>query len=138
MLSKSGPTSHINLRSWVQLVQLVPPSGRLRLFTEVDPFLNWFMCMCHLTFHTENGKRVAEVTSLLAETGNKTVSQPGREVKRLKGKHDLADEDVLEAPRRSEKKGAVIGGSPRGLRLSRCGWMDDRFLSRARRRLATA
>ena len=52
------------------------------------------MCMCHLTFHTENGKRVAEVTSLLAEMGNKsnkTVSQPGREVKRLKDKHDLAD-----------------------------------------------
>ena len=97
--------------------------------------------MCHLTFHTENGKRVAEVTSLLAEMGNKTVSQPGREVKRLKDKHDLADEDVFEAslpPRRSEKKGAVIGGSPRGLRLSRCGWMDDRFLSRARSQLATA
>ena len=69
------------------------------------------MCMCHLTFHTENGKRVAEVTSLLAEMGNKsnkTVSQPGREVKRLKDKHDLADEDVFEAPpppRRSEKRG---------------------------------
>ena len=98
------------------------------------------MCLCHPNFHTENGKRVAEVTSLLAEMGNKTVAQPGREVKRLKDKHDLADEDVFEAPppRRSEKKGAVIGGSPRGLRLSRCGWMDDRFLSRARSQLATA
>ena len=86
MLSKSGPTGHINLRSRVQLAQLVPPSGRLSFFTEVDLFLNCFMCMCHLTFHTENGKRVAEVTSLLAEMGNKsnkTVSQPGREVKRL-------------------------------------------------------
>ena len=62
------------------------------------------MCMCHLTFHTENGKRVAEVTSLLAETGNKTVSQPGREVKRLKGKHDLADEDVFEAPPAGPRK----------------------------------
>ena len=69
------------------------------------------MCMCHLTFHTENGKRVAEVLSLLAEMGNKsnkTVSQPGREVKRLKDKHDLADEDVFEAslpPQVREERG---------------------------------
>ena len=59
------------------------------------------MCMCHLTFHTENGKRVAEVTSLLAEMdnkSNKTVLQLGREVKRLQDKHDSADEDVFEAP----------------------------------------
>ena len=54
--------------------------------------------MCHLTFHTENGKRVAEVTSLLAEMGNKTVSQPGRDVNRLKNKHDVADEDAFEDP----------------------------------------
>ena len=73
------------------------------------------MCMCHLTFHTENGKRVAEVTSLLAEMGNKsnkTVSQPGREVKRLKDKHDLADEDVFEAPPPAgpRKKGPSLVG----------------------------
>ena len=64
------------------------------------------MCMCHLTFHTENGKRVAEVTSLLAEMGNKTVSQPGREVRRLKDRRALADEDVFAAARRSEKRRA--------------------------------
>ena len=128
MLSKSGPTIHINLRSWVQLIQLVPPSGRLRLFTEADLFLNCFMCMCRLTFHTENGKRVAEVTSLLAEMGtksNKTVSQPRSEAKRLKDKHDLADEDVFEAslpPQVREERGRHWWVATRPALVKR--WLD--------------
>ena len=73
MLSKSGLTNHINLRSWVQLVQLVPSWGRSKLFIEVDLLLNGFMCMCRLTFHTENGKHVAEVASLLAEMSKKVA-----------------------------------------------------------------
>ena len=67
--------------------------------------------MYHPNFHTENGEPAAEVTSLLAEMGNKTVSQPGREVKRLKDKHDLADEDVLKPPPAGpRKKGPSLVG----------------------------
>ena len=60
--------------------------------------------MSHLTFHTENGKRVAEVASLLAEMGKKTVSPRGLEVKRLKNRHGLAYEDVFEAPPAGPRK----------------------------------
>ena len=68
------------------------------------------MCMCHLIFHTENGKRVAEVTSLLAEMGNKTVSQLGRSVMRLIDSHGLADEDVFKPPAGPRKTEGSIGG----------------------------
>ena len=82
--------------------------------------------MYHPNFHTENGERAAEVTSLLAEMGNKTVSQPGRVVRRLKDRYDLADEDVFEAPCRSEKRRPSSVGSHEACAcLDVVGWMTS-------------
>ena len=59
-----------------------------------------------LGFVTLQGKRVAPLVELLAEMDEKTDAQPGREAKRLKCRHNLDDNDVFEAPRVSDKKGA--------------------------------
>ena len=87
--------------------------------------------MFHLTFYTENGKHLAEVASLLAEMGKTTVLQPGREVKRLKDRHGLGDEDVFEAPpqvREKEGRHRWVATRPALVKM----WLDGWQVSRTR------